>query len=264
MSARQTAVSRARQMILASALCLGSPLALALSPDPELVGLHQPDPAAAAQAEAAWSGEAELGGNRSSGNANNANLNAKIQLAHQNGTWAQHLRLESQQASQNGITTANHSMAEWETTHALGDEQYSFGVARASHDPFAGYAYQASLSAGLGHVFRNTQGSRLTLEAGPGVRQSQQTSGARQTEVIGRVAGHLSVPLTPQAKFTQQVTTLAGASNTELESETGLSTSLTDHIGLKLSYTILHNSATLADKKPTDTLTAFSLQYHFK
>ncbi len=241
-----------------------APAVLALSPDPELTGLHQPDPEAAAAAESRWSGEAELGGNRSSGNADNANLNTKIQLTHQQGLWTQHFRVESQQASQNGNTTANRSLAEWETTRAFGAQQYGFGVVRASHDPIAGYLYQTSLSAGLGHAFSDAQGSRLTLEAGPGLRQSQPTGGQRQTEVIGRVAGHLSVPLTPDAKFTQQITTLAGASNTELEAESGLSTSLTDHIALKLSYTILHNSTTLADKKPTDTLTAFSLQYHFK
>lgn len=245
-------------------LCAFSTAALALSPDPELTGLHQPDPAAATQAEALWSGEAELGGNRSTGNANNANLNAKLQLAHHHGLWTQHFRLESQQASQNGQTTANRSMAEWEVTRAFSPQHYSFGVVRASHDPIAGYTYQTSVSSGLGQVFGDNQGSRLTLEAGPGLRQSQITNGARQTEVIGRVAGHLVVPITPSAKLTQQVTTLAGASNTELESETGLSTSLSDHIALKLSYTILHNSTTLADKNPTDTLTAFSLQYHFK
>ncbi len=255
--------------IIALLLCgagLHSATAASLSPDPELTGLHRPSAASADHAEALWSGSAELGGNRSSGNANNANLNGKFQLEQRSGRWTQQVRLESQQASQNGITTANRSMAEWETTRAFSPQQYSFGVVRASHDPIAGYAYQTSVSAGLGQVFEESsrQGSKLTLEAGPGIRQSKQTTGERQTEVIGRVAGHLTVPLTPNSQFSQQVTTLAGASNTELEAETGLSTSLTDHIALKLSYTILHNSTTLADKKPTDTLTAFSLRYQFK
>ena len=264
-----TPTHRLPARLLTLLLCsAGLPVAAAgtLSPDPELTGLHRPSAETADRAEALWSGSAELGGNRSSGNANNANLNGKLQLEQRSGQWTQHVRIESQQASQNGITTANRSMAEWETTRAFSPQQYSFGVVRASHDPIAGYAYQSSVSAGLGQVFEENshKGSKLTIEAGPGIRQSKQTTGKRQTEVIGRVAGHLTVPLTTNSQFSQQVTTLAGASNTELEAETGLSTSLTDHIALKLSYTILHNSTTLADKKPTDTLTAFSLQYHFK
>lgn len=264
-----TPTHRIHRPVVALILCgvgLSSATAASLSSDPELTGLHRPSAETADRAEALWSGSAELGGNRSSGNADNANLNGKLQLEQHSGSWTQQVRLESQQASQNGNTTTNRSMAEWETTRAFSPQQYSFGVVRASHDPIAGYAYQTSVSAGLGQVFEENRrkGSKLTLEAGPGVRQSKQTTGGRQTEVIGRIAGHLTVPLTSDSRFSQRVTTLAGASNTELEAETGLSTSLTDHIALKLSYTILHNSTTLADKKPTDTLTAFSLQYHFK
>lgn len=212
-----------------------------------------------------WTGSAELGVSATTGNSRNSNINGKITLGYRQNAWEHTLRLETLQARENGNETANRTLGEFNTKYDFDARNYAFGNLRGVHDAFSGYRYQANLSAGYGHRLWLSEKGSLAVEVGPGYRRTE-TADTNEVndEVIGRLHGAFEYRLSKTAKFTQDVTVLAGQDNTETESVTAVTASLTDTLAMKLSYTIQHNAQVPVGKKNTDTFTTVNLVYNFK
>jgi putative salt-induced outer membrane protein len=212
----------------------------------------------------AWTASAELGASMATGNSQNTNVNAKLKIKYHHEPWTNRLRLETLQASENGSSTANRTLADFESHYSLNERNYVFGSTRASRDTFSGYNYQMNAAGGLGHRFWLSDRGSFTLELGPGFRRSQQQAGETHNNLIARTNGDFVYRFSELGKFEQELTVLAGRNNTELESVTSLSASMTKKLAMKLSYTILHNSQVPANKKRTDTFTSVNLVYQFE
>lgn len=211
-----------------------------------------------------WTGSAELGVSATTGNTRNTNINGKFKIAYQHGPWKHAFRLEALQASQSGDTTANRILGEFTSKYALSARDYLFGSARGTHDEFSGYRYQASVAGGYGrNLWISDQGS-LSAELGPGYRQAKLDNGETQRNLIARVNGAFEYRFSKSAHFNQDVTVLSGQDNTEIESVTAVTASLTDTLAMKLSYTVQHNSQVPAGTKKTDTFTSVNLVYNFE
>lgn len=222
----------------------------------------------AAQARAAdspqgWSGSAELGGAVTTGNSRTSNLDAKLKLGFVSGPWDTQAHIETLRATSSGQTTANRTAAEAGTHYALDATNYAFAHLRDTRDSFSGFRYQASVSAGLGHLLLNTPDVRLLAEIGPGYRQSALVGDGTQKNAIVRAHGAFTYHFSAHAKFKQTLTAIAGRDGTELESVTGLSTAITGSTSLKIAYTVLHNTQVPLGRKKTDTFTTINLVYAF-
>ncbi|MFI9652435.1 DUF481 domain-containing protein [Guyparkeria halopsychrophila] len=244
-------------------LLLATPLALALTPplaiSPALAQQIEQD----APTDDTWSGSAELGASITTGNTESSTVNGKFAVGYVTGPWTHRFRLEAMQASEDGDDTANRALGEFESNYALTERDYLFGVLRATHDEFSGYKYQSSLAAGYGRKIWLSERGYWDAEIGPGVRIAETEDGERGTNAIVRLSSGFEYRLSDYAKFNQDVTVLAGQDNTEIESVTGLSTSLTETLAMKLSYTVAHNTDVPAGTEKTDTYTSVNLVYNF-
>ncbi len=218
---------------------------------------------AAAPAASPWSGSAELGGVATTGNSRTSSVDGKFKLGYASGPWTSTVDLEVLRASSAGSTTANRQSGQWNTRRALDADDYVFGNLRASHDSFSGYRYQASAALGLGRELIHTSSVQLRAEIGPGYRQAEPEGGVVQRNAIVNAQGDFTYRFTSKAHFDQTLTAIAGSNNTQLESVSALTTSITGALALKLSYTVLHNTRVPLGREKTDTYTAINLVYSF-
>ena len=218
---------------------------------------------AANEARGEWSGSAELGASITTGNTDSSTLSGKLEVGYESDPWKHLLRLETLQASEDGEDTADRLLVEFESDYALTERSYLFGVLRGTRDEFSAYDYQASAAAGYGRKLWVSEKGYWDAEIGPGVRVSETDAGERETNLIARIASGLEYRLSDFARFSQDVTVLAGENNTEIESVTGLTSSLTDTLAMKLSYTVQHNTEVPAGTEKTDTYTSVNLVYNF-
>ena len=192
-------------------------------------------------------------------------LDGQRQARHQlRAPWKHGFRLEASRSSEDGEDTADRVLAEFESDYALTERSYLFGVLRGTRDEFSGYDYQASAAAGYGRKLWMSEQGYWDAEIGPGVRVAETEDGDRETNLIARVASGLEYRFSEFATFSQDVTVLAGENNTEIESVTGLTSSLTDTLAMKLSYTVQHNTEVPAGTENTDTYTSINLVYNFR
>lgn len=214
-------------------------------------------------ADGPWTSSAELGASMSTGNTESSTINGKFKLGYLTGPWIHSLRLETIQSSEDGEDTANRTLGEFESNYALTERDYLFGVLRGTHDEFSGYKYQTSVASGYGRKIWISERGSWDAEIGPGVRIAETEDGERETNVIARVSSSFDYRISDFAEFNQDVTVLAGQDNTEIESVTGLSTSLTETLAMKLAYTVQHNTDVPAGTEKTDTYTSVNLVYNF-
>ncbi|MBN2872785.1 MAG: DUF481 domain-containing protein [Halothiobacillaceae bacterium] len=238
------------------------PLLLTLTTPLILVPLAG-QPVLAEEAEEGWSGSAEFGASITTGNTDSSTIDGKFKLGYLTGPWTHRLRLETLQSSEEGEETANRTLGEFESNYALSERDYLFGVLRGTHDEFSGYKYQSSIAAGYGRKLWVSDRGFWDAEIGPGLRVSETDTGERETNAIARLSSGFEYRFSDFAKFSQDVTVLAGQDNTEIESITGLTSSLTETLAMKLSYTVLHNTDVPADTEETDTYTSINLVYKF-
>jgi len=220
-------------------------------------------PALAAEEDGRWSGSTELGASITTGNTDSSTINAKLDIGYEREPWKYALRLEALRSSEDGEDTADRVLAEFKSDYTLTERSYLFGVLRGTRDEFSGYDYQASAAAGYGRKLWVSDKGYWDAEIGPGVRIAETEDGERETNLIARVASGLEYRFSDFAKFSQDVTVLAGENNTEIESVTGLTSSLTDTLAMKLSYTVQHNTEVPAGTEKTDTYTSINLVYNF-
>ncbi|MCL7744991.1 DUF481 domain-containing protein [Guyparkeria hydrothermalis] len=210
-----------------------------------------------------WTGTTEFGASITTGNTESSTVNGKFEVGYESEPWTHGFRLEALQASEDGNETANRVLGEFETNYALTERNYLFGVLRGSHDEFSGYDYQASAATGYGRKLWLSDKGFWDAEIGPGVRVSKTDDGPQETNLIARVATGFEYQFSDFAKFNQDITVLAGKDNTEIESITGITSSLTETLAMKLSYTVQHNTEVPAGVEKTDTFTSVNLVYNF-
>ncbi|HBS25530.1 MAG TPA: DUF481 domain-containing protein [Gammaproteobacteria bacterium] len=230
----------------------------------EIFGLFLMAPMIAIAADAPpppWEGAAEAGLNIATGNTETEDLNAKMGITHNQGRWHHHVGLDAVNSATNDTTTAARYSAAYKVGYDITDRYYALGSARYDKDRFSGFDHQSSISAGIGwHAFL-PEPTKLDLEIGAGVRESELTTGEAETEAIARFSLGFSHQFSDTARFFQDLLIEGGSSNVFIQSGTGIEVKMIDKLALKLGYTVRNNSDPSSGKKDTDTLTSVNLVY---
>ncbi|MEE8306594.1 MAG: DUF481 domain-containing protein [Gammaproteobacteria bacterium] len=219
--------------------------------------------AMADESDGPWSGKAALGYLATSGNSDNANLNAAFSLGYDRDQW--HHSLDTTAI---GATTANQTTAEayslgYKAQYDFSEFNYVFGLVDWNKDKFSGYDQQVSEAVGYGRRVINNERHVLNLELGAGARQSDLRDGTSQTEGVIRGGLDYAWQLSETAEFTQDFVVEVGDENTYLESVTALRARILADIALVASYTIKQNTDVPIGSEKTDTFAVLSLEYAF-
>ncbi|MFY0989415.1 DUF481 domain-containing protein [Halomonas sp. C05BenzN] len=209
-----------------------------------------------------FSGEAELGYTRLSGNTDSQTLIGKGRLTWLTGKWTHTLRVEARNVARNGDTSAEQYLLAGRERYELEGPHYLFGFARWEKDRFSGYDQQVTSIGGYGRDLVDSEHQRLSLEAGPGVRHDRIREEENETLAVAYSALAYEYDLSGTSALTQELSVEATDDNTTSRSLSSLTARLNSRLALKLSHEIKHNSQPPETAEArTDHTTSASLLY---
>lgn len=228
--------------------------------------------------DAGWTGKGEAGLLIARGNADSTSANAKLALAREIGVWKHSAALGFLYGKSGEFATAQHLDAKWETDRKISDRMFWFGALRGEQDKFSGFAYQATLSTGIGYKFIDTDATKLAGTFGIGYRRlrpellTKDADGhviARQKldaegDGIATAGLDFSHALTSNTKVLDKLMIETGSKNTLTTNDIALQVAMSDVLALSVGYGIRHNSSPPAGSKKTDQLTTLNLVYNIK
>jgi Putative salt-induced outer membrane protein len=232
---------------------------------------------AAAPAHAELTGKGEAGLVIASGNTDTTTANVKLQLANEIDKWKHEFGVDALYATADpdGTTAQRWEFSE-QTDYNYSPRDFWFGAGRYEDDRFSGFEYQATVSAGYGRKFIDTDVTKFTGTAGFGYKFFE------TRDVFDEVTGVLLEPgdtdsevvfrgtLDYDHKFTATTSLLdkfiveAGADNTFAQNDIALQVKMTDVLALAVGYSVRHNTDPPIGFEKTDTLTTINLVYEIK
>ncbi len=229
-------------------------------------------------AHADWAGKGEAGVLISRGNADSTSANAKLAIAREEGVWKNSFALAFLYGKTASFTTAQHVEAKWETDRKISDRMFWFGALRGEQDKFSGFAYQATLSTGIGYKFIDTDATKLAGTFGIGYRRLRPENLTKDSagHVIARekldsegdavaTAGlDFSHALTANTKVLNKFAIETGSKNTMVANDLALQVSMSDALALSVGYGIRYNTDPPVGAKKSDQLTTLNLVYNIK
>jgi putative salt-induced outer membrane protein len=211
-----------------------------------------------------WTGQGELGFTSTSGNTDSQNLNARLSLSRQKQQWRHSASIDVIQAKTDGIKSADSREFRWRSEYGFSEKSYAYGQARYQQDKFAGFDHVASLVAGLGSRFIETERHLLDLSAGVGYRDTKDSEfGVTTNSAI--IASDLAYQyrFSETATFDQAILVEAGEDNTYIQSDTALRARINSKLSSKIGYQIKHNTDVTPSVENTDRIVTVALVYDF-
>jgi len=213
--------------------------------------------------DGSWKGNVELGIVNTTGNTETETINLKAKASTEREKWLHAVSLESLTSSDQGITTAERYAANGQSDYKFGKHDYFFAMLNYEDDRFSGYDYRVTEALGYGRRVIDEPTLILSLEIGPGARQSKLESGGSEDEMTVRGAAKLEWKIAETSTFTEDLSTDVGEDVTITKSVTALTAQVNGSLATKITYTIKNTSDVPVGVKKTDTETAVTLVYSF-
>jgi putative salt-induced outer membrane protein len=234
---------------------------------------------AAPAAHADWTGKGEAGMVISRGNSDSTSANAKLDLARESGDWKNSAFLGFLYGKSAGLTSAQRVQVKYELDRKISDRMFWFGALRGEQDKFSGFAYQASLSTGIGYKFIDTEATKLAGTFGIGYRRlrpeilnkdpvtgeiTSRTKLDATGDAIATAGLDFSHVLTKSTKVLNKFSIESGSKNTLVTNDLALQVSMTEVLALSVGYGVRYNTDPPAGTKKSDQLTTINLVYNIK
>lgn len=211
-----------------------------------------------------FSGDAELGFTRLSGNTDSQTLIGKTLLTWLTGNFTYSLRGEVRNVTKDDKTSAEQYLVAGRERYELDGPHYLFGFARWEKDRFAGYDQQLSAIGGYGRQILENDTHVFSLEAGPGYRHDRLREHGDYRLAVAYTALDYQWFFSDYADIQQEMSFEYTDQNTTSRSLTALTARLNSKLSLRLSHEIKHNSQPPDDtSERTDNTTSASLLYRW-
>ena len=157
-------------------------------------------------------------------------------------------------------TTAQRWEVRGQSNYDFTPKAYWFGAGRYDDDRFSAYDYQASLAAGLGYKFVDTEKTKFWVQGGPGYRYSKEReTGDTIDGVIFRGDLGFEQQITGTTRIVDLFLVESGTDNTYLQNNLGLVVTISGSLGLRVGYEVRYNTDVPPGIEKTDTLTTIGL-----
>lgn len=211
-----------------------------------------------------WSGSAELGSIRTSGNTDTSSLSAKVALQHRGENWDSELRLTTLNSQDRGQTSKEKYTGLVQLDRNFTEHSYLAIVVDQERDRFNGFRYQTTSSIGYGYRAINRDNMRLELEVGPGYRRDKiRATDEIEDEAIGRLAIKYEWQIREGVRLVEEFIAEVGDNNAIYRSETSLRSQIVGNVATSIGYKVRHVDTVPAGSKKTDTELGVTLVYSF-
>ncbi|MBB1437367.1 DUF481 domain-containing protein [Shewanella sp. SG41-4] len=221
------------------------------------------------EGDATLAGEAELGATLTTGNTDTSSFKARLALKQELGDWENEYVFEGLYKEDTEEVTAKRYFLGVQGDYQINDVSYLFANTNYEVDPFTGYDFTSTTSAGYGHRFIDTDRMSLKAEAGPGYIYQQLDEESALAEgydsddsVVAHAVIDFQTKISDSSKFQQKFVADWG-SKLDARSETSLTANIVGALAMKFAVIVRYNSEPLDNKESTDTETNMTLLYAF-
>lgn len=184
-----------------------------------------------------WSGSAELGTIRTSGNTSTSSISGSFDLKRDTEIWDSRLRLTALTSKEEGVTSKEKYTGTVQFDRSFSETSYLAIVGNQERDRFSGFEYQGTAALGYGHRLIQRDNMKLDIEAGPGYRREKiKATREIDDEAIARVAAKFSWTISEGVELFEEFTADMGDQNSIYRSETGLKSRINGSLATRLSY----------------------------
>lgn len=217
-----------------------------------------------------WNGtNAQLGYIVNTGNTNNTNLSAGLNVLYNKPKWSNTFQANVYLNKSLGIITKEQYFVTNQFNYYFNGmrKNYIFSSLRFINDRFSAYEYQIVFAVGYGREIVKTKHFTLSAQAGPGIRHNHiRTTHLYENHLILTTALTMNWQITSKMAFSEQLNYDFGQPFDYLKSVTAFTATLTGHLAAQLSYTVQYYSVIpmgSPNTKKTDTITNIALVYNF-
>lgn len=229
-------------------------------------------------AHAQWSGKAEAGLLKSTGNAESTSANAKLDLTHDGAKWKNSYFVGALYGDNGEFATAQRYEARYQADYKITDRLSWFGALRGEKDFFSGFSYQATVSTGATYKFIDSPTTKLDASLGAGYKRFKpevlvksaagevlsRVQGAVESDPVGTLASNYEHSFTETTKITNKLLVESGSDNTSVANDLALQVSMSQTLALAVGYAVRYNSDPPPLSQSTDTLMTVNLVYNIK
>jgi len=216
-----------------------------------------------------FAADAELGATLTTGNTDTSSYKARLDMKHELGNWENQYLLEGLYKEDTKEVTAKRFFAGVQGDYQINELSYLFANTNYELDPFTGYDFTSTTSAGYGHRIIDNADTSLKAEIGPGYiyqRLDAETALIEGYESTDSVVAHgvvnFQTKISDSSKFQQRFVADWGE-KLDARSETSLTASIVGALAMKFAVIVRYNSEPLEGKESTDTETNMTLLYSF-
>ena len=233
-----------------------------------------------------WSMRALLGYSKTGGNTDNSAGNALFHVAHTAGDWKFLFGTEALYGSTKSETTAQAFTIHGQANYSFTPKFYGYVGAGYSDDRFSGFAYQDSVTSGVGYQIFNDDNTKFTVQGGVGYLWLRKEYLVK--DAVGGVTARLDfdpntgIPYDSEhnvafngavnfehnfnasTKILAGVTVLSSSDNTLTTGNVSLQVKMSTHLALAAGYQLTDNSSPPANSGRRDSLLTLSLVYDMK
>jgi putative salt-induced outer membrane protein len=246
----------------ASWLVIGLSIAVLAFP-----ALAQDDAGEEPAPEPLWEASAGLSYVATTGNTDTMSLGLDLLARRRPTPWGYELFASFNRAEDSGDLTAERYYAGGKAVRGLGERWEVFAGLTGEKDQFAGYDMRLIGSAGATYKVVTTDTVSFSVDGGVTWTDEDVIPPGEDRSYVGGIAGlHFAWAFSETASLTQDLTYFADfdeSSAWRLASVTALNASLTDLLGLRLSYEYRYNNRPPLDLEKDDTTTKASVVLKF-
>jgi putative salt-induced outer membrane protein len=218
--------------------------------------------------EKPWQDEAELSYVQTGGNTDIVTLSGKNRLKYRfSDQWAGTWDVGALYAETDGVKAAERYNTDLRVDYQFAEQLYFFGAAGWLQDKFSGIDERYYIGPGAGYHFPTGDRHLVSVEAGLNYASQAYINGTKDDYLEGRLFGKYEFVLTPKTKFSQTAEYLHNFNDSGkfyVIAMTGLTTTLTDILSVKLTYHINYaNEPVPDDLENTDTIFTVALVVNF-
>ncbi len=210
-----------------------------------------------------FSGSISGSATATSGNTDTTDVTIGGRLRYGAAPWAHSFGVALEYGDSDGDTDTNNVFATYEALRDFGNNFYVFGLGRYEYDEFGPFEHDAFLGFGPGYRVINQPNQAWRLQAGPGVRYTNDQADNEETEASLLASSRYYLRLNETSFLTNDTDVLYSDVSTLVTNDFGITTRLTDSLSARASLRTEYDTDPAPGIDDTDNRIGIAVVYAF-
>ena len=210
-----------------------------------------------------WSGSLSASLSATSGNTDTGDFSLGSRLRYGAGPWSHSFGAAIEYGEDNGVSSKEEAFLTYEANRYFDENLYVFGLGSLRYDDFASNRYDAFIGFGPGYRVINNTDMTWRVQAGPGVRYTEDQNGLDNTSGAGLLSSRFFYRVTDTVFLTNDTDVLHSDAGTLSTNEFGVNFKVTDALATRVGYRSEYDSDPLPGLKSTDNALTAAIVFGF-